>query len=84
MPIKVKQTSVTLLEATKHNPFASQWNTYTPTTLYLDGPTYIKAGDYIYNIVSLEWNEAGTSQLLVADNGQRFRPGYAAAGGYDG
>ena len=75
MAVKTKQTQVTLLEATKYNPFASEWNTYTHTTLELDGPTFVTVGGFTYNIIGLEWNEAGTSQLLVADNGQRFRPG---------
>jgi hypothetical protein len=74
MAITVKRTRHSLLQATKHNPFASEWNTYTHTTLEIDGPTPAKFGNHIYNIIALEWNSYGTSQLLVADNGMRFYP----------
>ena len=68
MAIKLKKTTVTLDEA-------SGRNTYTHYVLEIDGPTQVKIGRYVYNIVALDWNDAGTSQELVSDNGQRFRPG---------
>lgn len=68
MTISLKEVTITLNEA-------SGRNTYTHYVIDLSGPTLIKQGKFTYNIVALDWNDAGTSQLLVADNGQRFRLG---------
>ena len=68
MAIKLKKKTIILNEATGRN-------TYIHYVLEIDGQTPVKIGRYVYNIIGLDWNDAGTSQELVADNGQRFRPG---------
>lgn len=75
MAIRLKEITITLTEASGASPHMSKRNTYTHYVLELDGPTLIKRGAFTYNIIALDWNDAGTSQLLVADNGQKFRLG---------
>lgn len=70
MTIIQRQIAITTLECGPgffSRPITRLW-----TVLELNEPTLVRFGRTIHNIIDLDWNEAGTAQLLQAECGMRF------------
>lgn len=73
MSITTKQIKVEILEAIPSSPLLSRLNTYHYTVLELSEPTWVNFRGQRTLITSLEWDDSGLSQWLVANNGIRYR-----------